>query len=204
MSRLPPSVEVPRGGQPALDDDLTRAGDIAARDDRIAPPTLADDLDRAVAGEFVGRLEAYAGDLGAHGVGRDVGERGDPLRDPAGRLRVEADDDVGQVGRARGPVEAEPEAVRDDERRHQHRRGERDPEPGQERAAAPDAHAVTGLSERGRQADSLIGASSGASRPSRRCSTRSAIAAASGSCVTITTARRVRLRSSASTVAPFS
>ena len=55
------------------------------------------------------------------------------------------------------------------------------------------AHAVAGLCQRCSQADSLSAAArvavAASSRPSRRCSTRSAIAAASGSWVTITTAR---------------
>jgi hypothetical protein len=183
-------VQAPGGGQPAFDDDLAGPRHVTTPDDCVAASARPDDLDRTVVRELIGGFQADADDLPAQGEPRHVGEVGDPLCDPVGGLDVEADDHVGEAGGARRPVEAEPEPIRDDQRRHQHRRGQRDAEPGQQRAPAPGPHSIARLCEGRPQADSLSRTSSGASLPPARCSTRSAIAAASGSWVTITTARR--------------
>ena len=163
----------------------------------------ADDLDRAVTGELVGRLEPDAGDLCAHGVGRDVRQRGDPLRDPAGVLWIEADDDVGEVRRRAARSNPNPRLSATTSAATSIAAASATPSPVSSERRRRVLMPWTASANAALRRTPSIRASSAASRPSRRCSTRSAIAAASGSWVTITTARRVRLRSSASTVAPL-
>ena len=165
-------LQPPRVGQALLDDHLPEAiRQVAPRDDRVAVRPGAHHLDVAVAGELIVGLEGDAGHLLAQRVARDVGQRGDALRDAARALRVEADDDVRQIRGLSGAIEAEAETVGDHQRRHQHRRGERDPQPGQERAPAPGPHSVECVSDRCPQANSLrltSAAVSGCRRPSCR------------------------------------
>ena len=123
------------------------------------------------------------------------GQRLDPLCHPGRLLRVEADDHVGEVSGTGRTVKASAETVGDDDGGGQHRRREPDPEPRQQRPPAARTQPEPRRCERGPQADSVRPSARGAgsdasSRPLRSCSTRSAIAAASGSCVTSTTALR--------------
>ena len=98
----------------------------------------------------------------------------------------------GEIGRARGAVEAVPRPSATTSAATSIAAARRDPE---RRSAPPrrrrTRNAVAGLRERGLMRSRSSSGRTGGGRepPVGRCSTRSAIAAASGSCVTITTAR---------------
>jgi hypothetical protein len=88
-------LQAPGVGQSPLDHDLAWPGrNVAPGDDRVAATAGLDHLDRAVVGEVVRALEPHPGHFLAHGVGRHIRERGDPLTHAVGGLRIEAHDHV--------------------------------------------------------------------------------------------------------------
>ena len=129
-------AHVPGVGHAALDHDLVRApGDVAPVDDRVAAPAGVDERHAAVLRRAVPAADADAGELEAVGARGDVGQRADDAVDLGARLGAEADDHIGQVGLARGAVEARGQPVGDSHRGARHRRGEQHAHEGQ--PAAP-------------------------------------------------------------------
>ena len=136
---------------------------------------------------------------------RDVRERVDPSRDALQRLRIEADDQVGQIGGARRAGETlrrvrRRRPARSTASRPRARSRSPSVAPGAAGAAVPaDLRRRTLIrrdaADRARGTGRRLARRHPPRRPAgRRCSrsTRSAIAAASGSWVTITTARSAR------------
>ena len=109
----------------------------------------------------------------------ESGERANPRLHLAQRLFVEAGDHVRQVSPGGAAAEARVQAVGDDDRRSEHRRGQRDASRAQQAPRPALAEAAA----------RLIPNASHLSRPSAISRTRSAAAAISGSWVTMTTAR---------------
>ena len=137
--------QAPGARDALLEDDAPgRVREIVARHDRIAARAGADLLDDPTAAAVPARGQLYARVLIAQRVRGDAGERGDAARDPAGRLRVEPRDHVGQVRGAGAAREAGREPVSDRCCCREHRGGHRDPHPDEDGVSAPGAHAVQG------------------------------------------------------------
>ena len=168
--------------------------DVAPLDDLVAAPARADGVDRAAVREVALGEQLGVQALVAVGGGGEVGQRAHPLVDRRARLVVEARDHVGQPGAVGGALEARRQPVADRHARCR-RRARRRRSPA--RTAASATRAPAGPRGRG---------SAWLSLPPSRRRTRSAIAVAPASCVTITTARpsSAPARRSRSTSAPAS
>jgi hypothetical protein len=155
--------ELPLLGQAALDHDLARpVAEVAPVHDRVAAAPAEDHVQDALPRAVVAGGQAPARELEPVRPVLQIRQRADALLDVLELALVEARDDVRQVGLLGGAVEAGGEPVSHGHRHAHHDGGGEDPE--------DDPHAST-------------------SRPSCRKTTRSALAVAAGSWVTITTAR---------------
>ena len=189
-----PGGEAPRRAPGLLDEHLgARRRQVAAGDDR--EPAGRGRPPRRVAGE--GR--SWPIDVGHLEAERDGATSGSASIRGAIRRRLLSKRTITSgSGRPARRGQTEPEPVGDDERRRQHRRGERIPS-AVSSAAGADPHAVPRLRQRSRRPDRSHRAPTRLPSRRRQVEHAVAIAAASGSWVTTTTARPRSPRSSSRT-----